>query len=72
MRDDVAILILCSDGLVPFEQTEDFDKLAEYVMNHYHSGKLRGVLAATRALAALSRDKTHEDFPEATAIALEF
>lgn len=71
-RDKLKLLILFSDGLVPFEKTRSMDELTNYVIDHYNHGSLNTVLSETRRLAKLEALKTHETFQEATAIALEF
>lgn len=71
-REEVALLILFSDGFVPFEWTRDEKSLAEKVVNLYQTGGLYSVLQETRDIAEQKKASSHEDYPEATAIALEF
>lgn len=71
-RRELSRVILFTDGLVPFEKTRVVDELAHYVIELYNSGGLQAVLDETRRLATLNKERTHEDLPEAAAIALEF
>jgi hypothetical protein len=72
-RNEISTLILFSDGLVPFEWTKVVDKLAEKVTKLYQGTEgLQRVLKATRKIAGKKRHQSHEDYPEATAVAIEF
>lgn len=65
-------LILFSDGLVPFEWTETPELLALGVFPLFKNGGLARILDFSRRAALSNKAETHEDFPEATAIAIEF
>ncbi len=71
-REETALLILFSDGFVPFEWTKDEKAMAKMVINLYRTGGLHQVLAATRKIAEEKKSSSHEDYAEATAIAIEF
>lgn len=71
-REDVALLILFSDGFVPFEWTRDEKYLAEKVVSLYQVGGLYAILKETRVVAEQKKYSSHEDCAEATAIAIEF
>lgn len=71
-RKEMALLILFSDGFVPFEWTENELALAGETFRLYKKGKLWSVLKATRKIAEQEKSSSHEDYAEATAIAIEF
>ena len=71
-REEIRVLILFSDGFVPFRWTQDEMLLAERVLGLYQKGGMQLVLDESRAIAELEKDLSHEDQPEATAIAIEF
>ncbi len=71
-RADLKNLLLFSDGLVPFELTENPKILAEKVIEQYRQGGLKNILLKTRKLAKRKKSTTHEDQPEATAISIRF
>jgi len=74
---EIKLLILFSDGLVPFKWTKDEKRLARRVINLYRKGEVRNmglqkVLRTTRKIAEKNKSTSHVDKPEATAIAIEF
>lgn len=69
---EVSLLILFSDGFVPFEETQSGAHLAEWVVGLYKAGGLQFVLKQTREAAEPNKSSSHEDHAEATAIAIEF
>lgn len=71
-QEETALLILFSDGFVPFEWTEDESTMAKTVVNLYRTGGLHQVLTATRKVAEQKKSSSHEDYAEATAVAIEF
>lgn len=71
-QKETVLLILFSDGLVPFEWTEDEVTLGKKVIELYQKGGLYSILAATREVAEQKKSSSHEDHAEATAIAIEF
>ncbi len=71
-REMVNLLILFSDGLVPFELTRDENIMARTVLDLYHKGGLFQVLKTTREVAKQKISSSHEDYAEATAVAIEF
>ncbi len=71
-REEMALLVLFSDGLVPFEWTKNELALAGEIIRLYKKGGLQSVLEATRKIAEQKRSSSHEDYAEATAIAIEF
>lgn len=72
LRDQIRLLLLFSDGLVPFEETENAQALGEMVVPLYLSGGLRGILRITREIEEKAKATSHIDHAEATAIAIEF
>ena len=71
-REKVKILILFSDGLIPFEWTQQEFGMAGEIIRLYKRGGLYSILKASRQIAGQKRSSSHEDYPEATAIAVEF
>lgn len=71
-RSEIHFLVLFSDGLVPFEWTENVFGVAGEIIRLYSKGGLCSVLKATRQIAEEKKSSSHEDYPEATAIAIEF
>lgn len=71
-RSGLRDLILCSDGLVPFEMTQNSRALAELVFRLYDQGGLKGVLQHTRAEEEKKADQSHISQAEATAVAIKF
>ena len=71
-REEMAFLVLFSDGLVPFEWTKNELALAGEIVRLYKKGKLQSILGATRKIAEQKKSSSHEDYAEATAIAIEF
>jgi len=69
---ELDLLILFTDGLVPVEWTRDVVWLAKTVIRFYESGGLQEVLKSSREIAEHKKFVTHETIPEATAIAIEF
>lgn len=68
----VKILILFSDGFVPFEWTQNEKPMGERVLSLYRAGGLNLVLKTTRVIAEKKKSSSHEDYAEATAVAIEF
>ncbi len=65
-------LILFTDGFIPFETTNNVRDMANYVISQYNYGGVDWLLNKTREANEKEKLSTHEDFPEATAVALEF
>ncbi|MFA4998689.1 MAG: hypothetical protein WC514_01590 [Candidatus Paceibacterota bacterium] len=72
VREEVSLLILFSDGFVPFEWTENERSLAEKVIGFYLTGGLHKVVGATRFIAEGKKASSHEDYEEATAVSIKF
>lgn len=70
-REKTALLILFSDGFVPFEWTRDEITMGEKVVRLYRKGGLHSVLKVTRAVQEQEKSSSHEDYAEATAIVIE-
>lgn len=68
------LLMLFSDGFVPFEETseERINNLAERVVSLYQKGGLRAVLEETRTTQLNKKEERHIAFDEATALAIVF
>ncbi|MBZ9577851.1 hypothetical protein KJA13_02330 [Patescibacteria group bacterium] len=71
-RAGIGFLLLFSDGLIPFEWTKNELGMAGEIIRLYKKGGLYAILEATRQIADDKKSLTHEDYPEATAIAIEF
>jgi serine/threonine protein phosphatase PrpC len=70
--EEIVLLILFSDGFVPFGWTREKKSLARKVIHIYQTGGLYSVLEETRVVAEKKKSSSHEDYAEATAIAIEF
>lgn len=70
-RKDISLLILFSDGFVPFEWMRNEKHLAQSVISLFREGGLQAVLKETRAIEKQNKYSSHEDEAEATAIAIE-
>lgn len=64
--------LLFSDGFVPDVETGVTKTSIINAMKFYRGGSLEGFLKETRLLQGLKRDKSHTDFPEATALGIKF
>lgn len=71
-RENIRSLIIFSDGLVPFEKMAHLTEMAKFVLDFYKIGGLNHILEITREIADKNKKSSHEDYPEATAIAIEF
>lgn len=71
-RKEIGFLILFSDGFIPFEWTENVFAMAGEMIRLYRKGELHSILEATRVIADKKKSLAHEDYAEATAIAIEF
>jgi hypothetical protein len=71
-KSEIALLVFFSDGFIPFEWTKNSITMARKIICYYKEDGLQEVLKVTRKIADKERFLTHEDFPEATAIAIEF
>lgn len=71
-KEELASLILFTDGFVPFEWTLANKPLAGNVMSFFRAGGLNAVLENTYNISEMIKDSSHEDRPEATAIAIKF
>lgn len=70
--ETIKLLIIFSDGLVPFEWTRNPIVMSKRIIDLYQKGGLDLILETTRKIAEKNKDSSHEDYPEATAISLEF
>lgn len=71
LRDEIEMLLLFTDGLVPFKDTEEPESLGKMVVNFYRKGGLREILKRARRIEAKEATTSHIDQAEATAIAIE-
>ena len=71
-REEMELLIIFSDGFVPFEWTRDPTVMSKRIIDLYQKGGLNLILENARQIAKKKKDSSHEDYPEATAIAIEF
>ncbi len=71
-RQEIRFLVLFSDGFIPFEWTGNVFGMAGEMIRLYRKGELHSILEATRVIADKKKSLTHEDYAEATAIAIEF
>ena len=65
-------LIIFTDGFVPFELTRSPQELSRSVLSLYKKGGLPAVLEKTRDEEKRKLAISHENFSEATAVAIEF
>jgi hypothetical protein len=65
-------LIIFSDGFVQFSWTEDPEYMAKKVLKLHRKGGLYSVLQSSRKTSGRERLRSHIDYPEATAMELEF
>ncbi len=70
--DDLELMIFFTDGLVPCEWMNDEIKMAKKVIDLFYKNGLKAVLVNTRVIEGLNKKTSHEDFAEATAIAINF
>jgi len=70
--NDLELMIFFTDGLVPLEWTSDEIKLAKKVISLFYKSGLKAVLAKTREIEGVNKKNSHEDFAEATALAINF
>jgi hypothetical protein len=71
-KSEIALLVLFSDGFVPFEWTKNPIAMARKIVYHYKRGGLQAILRVARKKAEKEKSLTPIDFPEATAIAINF
>ncbi len=71
-RGEVVLLLLFTDGLVPFVETLDMEFLGMRIVRYYHKEGLPAILRRTRHIEAKRKEVSHIDHAEATAIAIEF
>ena len=71
-RQEIGFLILFSDGFIPFEWTGNAFGMAGEMIRLYQKRELHSILEATRAIADKKKSLVHEDYAEATAVAIEF
>ena len=69
---ELIYILLFSDGLVPFQRTGIKEELGEWVIKNYEDGGLNKILQETRKEEEKEKEQSHEDFAEATAIAVNF
>lgn len=61
-------MVVCSDGFIPFELTQDPQQAASFVFHHYDQGGLKAVADETWRQTAQKEWESHVSRPEATAI----
>lgn len=71
-KKKMKLLILFTDGFIPYEWTRDRRVMAFRMIKLYEKGGLSKILELSRKIAEKKKSSSHEDFPEATAIAIEF
>lgn len=71
-KEEIKRMILFTDGFVDYSWTEDPDDLAKRLTEYYKTSGLSGILSKTREANHANRFLSFEDYPEATAIAVEF
>ena len=70
-RQDIALLLLFTDGLVYPEESGDED-LGQRILVLYRGGGLDAILAETRRREERERDTSHIDHAEASGVAIRF
>lgn len=68
---DLALLICFTDGLVPFKEMEDENKLAKNIVYFFKKGGFNQILYRTRLIESQNK-QSHEDHAEATGLAIKF
>ena len=71
LRDSIQLLILGSDGIVPFSDTQDKKILGKRVVEQFYKGGLAAILNRTREIEKKEKNTSHIHYAEATAIAIE-
>ena len=71
-KKNVKLLILFTDGLVYYPETEEPKRLAKKMLNFWEQGGLSYVLQKTREQEKNQKSLSHVDHSEATAIAIKF
>ncbi|MCX6760322.1 MAG: hypothetical protein NTW46_03190, partial [Candidatus Nealsonbacteria bacterium] len=69
---DIELLILFTDGLVPFSHTAIEEHLKQIVLRKYSAGGLHRILSWARAIERDESALSHQTHAEATAIAVHF
>jgi len=70
--EELKTMILFTDGFVDFCWTENPEDLAKRLIGYYKVSGLWGILEETREANIANRFSSHEVFPEATALSIEF
>lgn len=71
-REDAKLLLLFTDGLIYYPDSENEQYLAEKIYKLYQKGGLEAILQETRIAEEKVKETSHIDHAEATAIAIEF
>ena len=69
---NLELVILFSDGFIPFAETANELEMAKKVINLYRKSGLSGVLEGTRKAESKKSKESHIAQTEATAVAIEF
>lgn len=70
LRQEVKTVLLFSDGLIPFSESGK-KNLGKQIMESFRQKGLQGILAKTREVEEIEKEKSHIDHAEASAIAIE-
>ena len=71
-RNQANLLLIFTDGLIYYPDSENEQCLVQKVLNLYRQGGLQSVLEETRKKESAEKEISHIDHAEATAIAVEF
>lgn len=73
-RKAIKLLLLCTDGMIPWETARKFSdqRIARSLCQLFEDGGLTNILATARTVEKTSGKRSYIDFAEATAIAIQF
>lgn len=70
-REEIRLLLLFTDGVIPFPDTENAERLGKMVINRFREGGLLGILHHARKYESNNKKDSHVDHAEASAIGIE-
>ena len=72
LRDEIKLLLLFTDGLIPFKESGNTEAFGKVIVNLFIHGGLEVLLDWTRSVEEVEKSISHIDHAEATGIAIEF
>lgn len=70
-HNDIKLLLLFTDGLIPFQESKDEQVLGTKIINLFQLGGLKMILEETREIEEAEKETTHIDHAEASGTAIE-